>query len=86
MLNKEAPADLLQQLLAVIPTDKPAATRASSGAVLQKVAELMPALYGGLCMNQFRLSTTKMIFASTLLSGITIPLLSVAAEFLLQLP
>ena len=47
MLNKEAPADLLQQLLAVIPTDKPAATRASSGAVLQKVAELMPALYGG---------------------------------------
>ena len=47
MLNKEAPADLLQQLLAVTPTDKPAATRASSGAVLQKVAELMPALYGG---------------------------------------
>lgn len=47
MLNKEAPADLLQQLLAAAPVDKPAATRASGGAVLQKVAELMPALYGG---------------------------------------
>jgi len=45
--NKIIPANLLEELKAVAPTDKAVATRASSGVVLQKVAELIPALYGG---------------------------------------
>jgi len=45
--NKTIPANLLEELKAVAPTDKAVATRASSGVVLQKVAELIPALYGG---------------------------------------
>ncbi|MBO5689435.1 MAG: transketolase [Lentisphaeria bacterium] len=47
LLNKSLPEDLEEQLMAVVPVDKPAATRASGGAVLQKAAELIPALWGG---------------------------------------
>jgi len=47
MMNKEIPKNLLDELLAAAPTDKAVATRASGGSVLQKVAELVPALYGG---------------------------------------
>lgn len=47
MLSLKVPENLLEQLLAVAPVDKPVATRASSGAVLQKVAEQVPALFGG---------------------------------------
>ncbi|MFA6823379.1 MAG: transketolase [Geobacter sp.] len=44
--QKQLPADLAQQLLAVVD-GKTGATRALSGAVLQKAAELIPALAGG---------------------------------------
>ena len=47
LMSKEIPSDLLDQLLAATPTDGAIATRASGGKVLQKVAELVPALYGG---------------------------------------
>jgi len=47
MLNRTVPADILQQLLAAAPLDKPVATRASGGAILQKAASLVPALIGG---------------------------------------
>lgn len=47
LLSLKVPEDILEQLLAVTPVDKPAATRASSGAVLQKAAELVPSLCGG---------------------------------------
>lgn len=47
MLSLKVPENILEQLLAVAPVDKPVATRASGGAVLQKVAELVPALCGG---------------------------------------
>lgn len=47
MLTKAAPDDLEKQLLAAIVTDKPQATRASSGAVLQQLSALVPALIGG---------------------------------------
>jgi len=47
MMTKNLPENLLQELLKAAPTDKPIATRASGGAVLQKAAELVPALYGG---------------------------------------
>lgn len=46
-LNRTVPADLKEQLMAAAPVDKPVATRASSGVVLQKAAELVPALFGG---------------------------------------
>ncbi len=46
-VNRTVPADILGELLKAAPTDKPIATRASSGAVLQKAAELVPALLGG---------------------------------------
>ena len=46
MWNKTLPATLAEQLLAVV-SDKDGATRALSGAVLQKVAALVPALAGG---------------------------------------
>lgn len=44
--QKQLPADLAQQLLAVVE-GKNGATRALSGAVLQKAAQLIPALAGG---------------------------------------
>ncbi len=47
MLHLEAPANLLEELLAVTPKDKPVATRVSGGTILQKAAALVPALYGG---------------------------------------
>lgn len=47
MLHREAPANLLEELVAAAPKDKPVATRASSGTILQKAAALVPALYGG---------------------------------------
>ncbi len=47
MLSKTVPADLKEQLLDVVKNETKQATRASSGAVLQKLAELMPALAGG---------------------------------------
>ena len=47
MMKREVPANLLEELLAVAPTEKPVATRASSGTILQKAAALVPALYGG---------------------------------------
>ena len=46
-LNAEVPADIEEELLKVAPVDKPVASRASSGTVLQKAAELVPALFGG---------------------------------------
>ncbi len=47
LTGKTVPADILEQLLAAAPVDKPVATRASSGTILQKAAELVPALTGG---------------------------------------
>ncbi|MPM13687.1 Transketolase [bioreactor metagenome] len=47
LLNKSVPANILEELLKVTPIDKPTASRASSGTVLQKAAELIPALWGG---------------------------------------
>ena len=46
-LNQTVPADIEAQLIAAAPVDKPTASRASSGTVLQKAAELVPALFGG---------------------------------------
>ncbi len=47
LLDKKVPADILEKLLEVTPKDKPTATRASSGAILQKAAALVPSLCGG---------------------------------------
>ena len=47
LLDKKIPENLLEELLAVSPTDKAIASRASGGAVLQKASELIPALIGG---------------------------------------
>ncbi len=46
-INKEVPANILEELVAAAPVDKASATRASSGTILQKAAELVPALFGG---------------------------------------
>ncbi|MDD3116791.1 MAG: transketolase [Victivallaceae bacterium] len=47
MLNKTVPENILEELLKVAPVSKPVASRASSGEILQKVSELVPALFGG---------------------------------------
>lgn len=47
MLSKDVPADILEQLIAATPKDKATATRASGGTVIQKVAELVPSVFGG---------------------------------------
>ena len=47
LVNRTVPENLLDELLKVIPLDKPVATRASGGAILQKAAELIPSLTGG---------------------------------------
>jgi len=47
LLNKRLPEDLEAQLLAAAPVDKAVASRASSGTILQKASELVPALWGG---------------------------------------
>lgn len=46
-LNRTVPENLEEELMKVIPVDKPVASRAASGAVLQRAAELVPALLGG---------------------------------------
>lgn len=47
LLAKEIPADLLEQLLAAAPKDKAVATRVSGGIILNKAAQLIPAISGG---------------------------------------
>ncbi len=47
LTDKKIPDNLLEELLAVTPTDSAMATRASGGKILQKVAELVPSLFGG---------------------------------------
>jgi transketolase len=47
MVNREVPENILEELLKVAPVDKPVATRASSGQILQRASELIPALIGG---------------------------------------
>lgn len=47
LLKKTVPDNLLEELLAAAPVDKPIASRASSGTILQKAAQLVPALVGG---------------------------------------
>jgi len=47
MLHKSKPEDLEEQLLAAAPVDKPTATRASGGVILQTASKLVPALIGG---------------------------------------
>jgi transketolase len=46
LMGKKVPADLLEQLVRAVPA-KPGATRVLSGAIQQKVAELVPSLAGG---------------------------------------
>lgn len=46
LVERTVPADILEQLLSVVP-EKTLATRVSGGELLQKVAELVPALTGG---------------------------------------
>ncbi|MCK5738108.1 transketolase, partial [bacterium] len=46
MQTKKVPADLAEQLCSVID-DKPLATRAQSGKIIQKLAELVPSVVGG---------------------------------------
>jgi transketolase len=47
LLHKPVPKNFLEELLKVAPVDKAVATRVSSGVILQKVAELLPAISGG---------------------------------------
>lgn len=47
LLHKPIPADLLEQLKASVASDKPNASRATSGIALQKASQLIPALIGG---------------------------------------
>jgi transketolase len=47
MMNREVPENLLEELIKVAPVDKPVATRASGGTILQRASELVPALVGG---------------------------------------
>ncbi len=46
-LNRTIPENLEEELMKVVPTDKPVASRAAGGMVLQKAAELIPSLFGG---------------------------------------
>lgn len=47
LLGKELPENLLQELIDITPKDKAVATRISGGAVLNRIAQLVPALMGG---------------------------------------
>lgn len=47
MVNRDVPENILDELLAVAPLDKPIASRASGGQILQRAAELVPSLVGG---------------------------------------
>jgi len=46
-INQTIPANLEEELLKVAPVDKPVASRASSGTILQRAAQLIPSLFGG---------------------------------------
>ena len=45
-VNRTVPENIAEELLKVAPVDKPVASRASSGAVLQRAAALVPSLFG----------------------------------------
>lgn len=47
LLSKKVPENILEELLKVTPKDKADATRSSGGIVLNRAAELVPALIGG---------------------------------------
>ncbi len=47
LVNKEVPANLIEELLKVVTADKAVATRVSSGECIQKISELVPAFTGG---------------------------------------
>ena len=47
VLEQTVPANIAEELMKAAPLDKPVASRASSGAVLQRAAQLIPALFGG---------------------------------------
>ncbi len=47
VLDKEVPADLFEQIIAATDTEKPIASRASSGNALQVVSKLVPSVWGG---------------------------------------
>jgi len=47
MMAKRVPEDIDDQLLSALDLEKPTATRASSGAAIQEIAKLVPALWGG---------------------------------------
>ncbi len=47
LLNCTVPENLLEELLKAAPVEKPIASRASSGTILQKASALVPALVGG---------------------------------------
>lgn len=47
MMSLEVPGDIADRLLAVVDTSKDAATRDSSGQVMQEIARLVPSLVGG---------------------------------------
>ena len=46
-LDQAVPANIAEELLKAVPLDKPVASRASSGAALQRAAQLVPSLFGG---------------------------------------
>ncbi|MBQ7694514.1 MAG: transketolase [Lentisphaeria bacterium] len=47
LTTRAVPADITEKLLAAAPVDKPVASRASSGTVLQAAAAAVPSLFGG---------------------------------------
>jgi transketolase len=47
LLHKPLPENLLQELIKATPVDKPVASRVSGGIVLNRAADLIPALIGG---------------------------------------
>jgi len=47
LLHKPVPENLLEELIKAAPVDKAVATRVSSGTIMQKASELIPALAGG---------------------------------------
>ena len=47
LTSRAVPADITEKLMAAAPVDKPVASRASSGTILQKAAAEVPALFGG---------------------------------------
>jgi len=47
MMAKEVPADIEDRIMPSIDCEKPTATRAASGMVIQEIAKLVPSLWGG---------------------------------------